>query len=420
MNILIFEAYTDANVGSCALVENAISELRSRFPQASIKVMAHRPEYFNKLYKIETFVDIFEYPFLKPKFSQYLWLLKTMLWMVSCWIVAPFLEPGKHIAKIMPFQNKLLPFLWADLTISVGAERINDKYYKNILFSLYTYSLVKRLKKKLILFPSTIGPFIFIWSKFLAKRVLRKIDLIYTRDQLSAEITEGLIGADSGNICKTIDLAILQEWIPRREALQMIPANMTDKIVGISAMRWSYFRNSIETPFSNYEAYLNEMTCLADTLVDIYRVKIVFYPTNFNMHGCRENDLATALEIRERMKRSQEVIVVDKLPTPAQLKGMLACSEVNITTRMHACILSTGSGTPTISINYLFKIREYMSSLGLSDFSKDIEEFNAEWALKAFARIWPERKQLRKAILSAIKIKTEELSIALDRMYDII
>lgn len=420
MNILIFEAYTDANVGSCALVENAITELRNRFPEASIKVMAHRPEYFNRLYGVETFADIFRYPFLQPRFSQYLWLLKTILWMVSCWIVAPFLESGKRTAKRVPFQNKLLPFLWADLAISVGAERINDKYYKNTLFSLYTYSLIKRLKKKLILFPSTIGPFIFTWSRYLAKRVLRKIDFIYTRDQLSAEITEGLIGAGSGNICKTIDLAVLQKWTPRKEALQMIPANETDKIIGISAMRWSYFRNSIETPFSNYEAYLKEMTYLADTLIDIYKAKIVFYPTNFNVHGCREDDLATALEIKDRMKKSQEVTVVDKLPTPAQLKGMLACSEVNITTRMHACILSTGSGTPTISINYLFKVREYMNSLGLSDFSKDIEEFNSEWALKSFARIWAERKQLRKAILCAINIKSEELSTALDRMYDII
>ena len=66
MKILIIEAYTDANVGSCALVENAIKLLNGLFPGADIRVMAHEPGVFHELYGVEAVRDIFEYPFLVP------------------------------------------------------------------------------------------------------------------------------------------------------------------------------------------------------------------------------------------------------------------------------------------------------------------------------------------------------------------
>ena len=162
-----------------------------------------------------------------------------------------------------------------------------------------------------------------------------------------------------------------------------------------------------------------QMAALADGLIERYGVRIVLYPTNFPVHGCREDDLTVSRAIAGRMRRGDEAAVVEELPTPAELKGMLACSELNITTRMHACILSTGSGTPTISVNYLFKVREYMRSLGLEAFSIDIEEFNAEWALETFGRMWPERGIWRGMIAAAIEEKKADLARAMERMDDL-
>jgi len=319
----------------------------------------------------------------------------------------------------MPFAGKLKPFLEADLVVSVGAERINDKFFKNVIFSLYTYDLVRKLGGKMVIFPSTIGPFIFGWSKFLARRVLGRVDLIYTRDELSTSITRDLVGKDARNIVETTDMAVLQKWIPREEALSLIGAGKDERIVGISAMRWSYFRNRVETVYSNYESYLDEMASLADSLISDYGVKIVLYPTNYPVHGCREDDLATSLEIRRRMKNAGNVRVIEDLPSPSVLKGMLACSQINITTRMHACIFSTGACVPTISVNYLFKVREYMRLLGLEEFSIDIEEFNAGWALGTFGRMWTERERWRGHLSEVVEEKKKSVTRAMERLNDL-
>jgi polysaccharide pyruvyl transferase WcaK-like protein len=115
------------------------------------------------------------------------------------------------------------------------------------------------------------------------------------------------------------------------------------------------------------------------------------------------------------MKNKACAHIIGTLPSPSELKGMLACSEVNITTRMHACILSTGASIPTISVNYLFKLKEYMHSLGLGDYSIDIEEFNADWALRAFDFLWQERPRWRAAISEAISKKQKQLDASMER-----
>lgn len=408
MNILIIEAYTDANIGSGALVENSLKILKENYPSANLRVMAHHPKAFHDLCAVDAVDDVFKYPFGQSRPRQVLWLLWSLIWMPLAWVAALGFPP-KLAAQLPVVGAKLRHFIWADIVVSVGAERINDKFFKNIVFSLYTYDLIFRLGKRMIIFPSTIGPFIFGWTRWLSSKILRNVDLIYTRDDLSEKTTKALPGISSEKVINTVDVAVLQGMIPRDQALQMIHANPDEKLVGISVMEWSYFKNKVETPYSNYPAYVREMANFADTVIDEFGVSVILYPTNYPENGCRENDVKTAFEVKSQMKSADKVRIIDKLPTPSQFKGMLACSEMNVTTRMHACILSTGAFVPTVSVNYLFKLAEYMNSLGLGDYSIDIEEFCAERALAVFREMWPQRAKWREHLKVMISEKQTTL-----------
>jgi len=405
--IIIIEAYTDANIGSGALVENSVNLLRQKYPDSTIRVMAHFPEAFATLCQIDAVPDFFFYPF---------WLSRTVFWMAV--IYAQLMVGGPHGVRF--FKNRIKDLLWADIVVSVGAERINDKFVKNIVFSLYTYLLVKKMGKKMVLFPCTIGPFLYWWTKCMAVRVLRMVDLIFTRDDLSYETVCKMPGVDHAKVVNTSDVAVIQKQIPADTARKMIGVQQSDEIVGISAMQWTYVANSIETPYSNYESYAHEMAKLADAIISQYNVTVVFYPTNYLLNGCREDDLSTAREIVEKMCQKKRTHIVDFLPTPSQLKGMLACSKVNITTRMHACIFSTGALVPTISVNYLFKIKEYMKSIGLKNFSIDIEQFNADLCLAAFDAMWHDQEKWRKIIQVSIIEKQQRLITSLERLDPVI
>lgn len=403
MNILIMEAYTDANIGSCALVENTLRILSRKYPHANIRLMAHAPKAFESLYNVPTVHDTFKYPFGRNRLVQLIWALKTLTWMLLVCLQLLFCR------RLFLFQRKLQDYLWADWVISVGAERINDKYFKNILFSLFTYWMVKRLGKTMILFPATIGPFLFGWSRRLCAIVFRSVDLIFTRDDMSAKLALQLKSLTSDKIVNTSDVAVLQDWCDSSQARRLLNVSESQQLVGVSVLKWTYFRNSEDTPYSNYNAYLQEMTSLIGQILARYPVTIILYPTNFPVHGCRENDLEVALEIYSRIPDKTRVSIVNTLHPPHIFKGLLACSEINITTRMHACILSTGAGVPTLSINYLFKLSEYMKSLGLSKYSFDIEHFNAADTFSSFEAMWNSRGVLRQHLHERIDAKKTHL-----------
>ena len=416
-NILIVEAYTDANIGSCALVENAIKIINTKFPNAKIKVMAQFPEAFRKLYGVDTMEDVFMLPEKLPVVKNVFWLMQNIAWLavvLLCILISGRKKLNSGVK--FPFKKRIDPLLWSDCIISVGAERLNDKYFKNIPFSLLTFWLAKLLGKKVIIFPATYGPFFFNWSKFFCKSVLPLVDLNYTRDDPSTQtLIEDLI-IPPGKVVSSVDVAVLQEPVNKKTAYGLIPANPDEVIVGISILRWSYFKNQMETAYSNYSAYVREMAKLVDYLVSNYDVSIVFYPTNFKIHGCTNDDLAVAYEIMAFIENKQRIKIIENLPTPDQLQGMLSCSAVNITTRMHACILSTNSCVPTISINYLPKLKGYMESLGLSEYSIDIEEFSAEKAINAFRLIWNDRSKWALHLSDVMKARKERLWKTMERL----
>ena len=349
VHFLIIEAYTDANIGSGALVENTVAILRERFPNAELRVMAHYPQAFFELCRVDAVEDIFHYPFGKTRLTQAVWLLQTLAWMSIVFIQSIILPRG----KILFLRTKVRDYLWADIVVSVGAERINDKYIKNILFSLYTYALVPRLGRSMVLFPCTIGPFLFKLTRWLTAKALKHVGLVYTRDNLSFKNTCELKGIDKKKVVNTSDVAVYQKQADRKRSLDMIGAEKNDRIVGISVMRWSYVANTKNTVYSNYESYVKEVAKLADILVKHYGVTIIFYPTNFPVRGCREDDVNTAREIKLKMRHKARSRIIETLPSPADFKGMLACSEVNITTRMHAYCLQGRMSQPYLSTIFL-------------------------------------------------------------------
>ena len=405
--ILITEAHTDANVGSGALVENAVQLLRERFPDARIKVAAIFPEAFSASCNVESVVDPYGYPYKKPTFVKIKWAIKTLFWMGA---VRMQVRPGCKAIRFYCF--KVRNYLWADWVVSVHAERIKESFHVDPLFTLFSFHIAHLLGKKVILFPCTLGPY-GLGTKMLVDRWLREVDLLYTRDDISFQLAHEAKGMDPKRIVACADVAVVQKAIGKDEALALIGCDPRDQLVGISVMRWRYIQGNL-SKYSNYRAYVLQMAKVADHLITTYGVKVVIYPTNYAIRGCTTEDREAVRDIYDAAECKARIVKIEQFLSPSELKGALACSEVNITTRMHACIFSTGAGVPTLSVNYLYKLREYMNSLGLGDYAIDIEDFNAEWMKAAFAKMWNRRPEIRQLIEARIKEKQGLLKAGMD------
>lgn len=412
LKILITEAYTDANVGSGALIENALSLLRERFPTAQIRVMAIYPHAFEELCHVESVPDPYRYPYKKPVLHKIIWLFSTFFWMALI-----RLQARKGLRKVRFFSSKIDHYLWADWVVSAHAERIKESFHVDALYTLFSFHIAHLLGKKVILFPCTLGPYGF-GTRPLVDRWLREVDVLFTRDDISYNLAHKAKGLAHEKIVNCSDVAVIQNYISREEALEIIGCSPQDKLVGVSVMRWRYIKGNV-SPYSNYASYVTEMAKLIDHLITTYGVKVVLYPTNYAIRGCTTEDREAIRAIYKAATRKESIVQTERFLKPEELKGALACSEVNIVTRMHACIFSTGANVPTLSVNYLYKLREYMESLGLADYSIDIEYFNAEWMQAAFDKMWNRRPEIRQQITQHMEAKRALLHEKMDTLRDL-
>jgi colanic acid/amylovoran biosynthesis protein len=421
VKILIIEAYSAANIGSGALVENSVRLLQKNFPGADIQILAQSPESIQKLTGLRCHHELIILPLQQHRVKQVLWLMSTTLWMCLHIVAARLRRFGLIIPEsLYTFDPKALRAVMmvreADMIVSVGAERINDNFYKAIIFSLYTLWVVQGYKKFLVLFPQTIGPFHSAVTRFLSSKVLSGCDVVFLRDRKSADIVKA-IGVSGPLIVNTCDVAVLQPAIDADKAKRLlkeagVPVN-GKPLVGISVMQWSYIRAKGK---SGYQDYKRAIATVADEFIEKKGAHILFIATNVLAEGCREDDVAAARDVMELMRRPDGATILGKVYTPAQMKGIMGTLEFCLVTRMHACIFSTGICTPTASINYQFKLKEYMKLIGLGDYTVDIDAVTADELRNLLERAWNDRESTRELLRQNITAWAAKLEAEMARL----
>jgi polysaccharide pyruvyl transferase WcaK-like protein len=423
MKILIIEAYSAANIGSGALVENSIRLLRKNFPGADIDVLAQTPESIHKLTGAPCHYELISLPLGQPRMKQVLWLGITSLWMFVHVLAVLLKRIGIAVPiTLYTFNPRTLTAVRkvreADMVVSVGAERINDNFYKAIIFSLYMLWMVQTYGKFLVLFPQTIGPFHFKLTRFLSARVLSGCDLVFLRDQKSYDIIKA-IGVNGPDIINTCDVAVLQPAIDASSAKSLlseagVPVDERP-LVGMSVMQWSYVKAQ---GGSGYKEYTRAIAATADEFIASKGVRVLFIATNIRTEGCREDDVAAAQDIMALMQHREGATILDRVYTPSQLKGIMGLLELCLVTRMHACIFSTGIFTPTASINYQFKLKEYMTLMGLGDYTVDIDVVTTEQLLALMERAWQDRAKNREVLRRVITDWSANLEAEMAKLPD--
>ena len=425
MKILIIEAYSAANVGSGALVENSVSLLKKNFPGAEIEILAQAPPSIAALTGLPTYHELITLPLGKSRFEQVLWLLRTGIWMFFHTLFALLHRLGITVSEHLYTYNKetltaLRKLKAADMVVSVGAERINDNFYKAILFSLFMLCVAKGYGKPLVLFPQTIGPFHFALTRWLSARVLSWCNLVFVRDQRSLETVQEL-GVSSEKVIRTCDVAVIQPAIDKEKAWELLEKagipNNGKPVLGISAMKWSYIKAEGK---SGYQDYCRAVATVADEMIAQQGVRVAFIATNILSQGCREDDVAAAQDIIALMQHKPETVILDTVYSPAELKGIAGQMDLCMVTRMHACIFCTGIHTPTVSINYQFKLKEYMTQMGLGEYTVDLDRVDVASLRKITTAGWENRTEMRKTLEESVNHWSADLHTNITKITEII
>lgn len=375
--IVIAEAGSANNVGSMALIENAIRIARMKNEGCDITVLSNDPNSVRKAlqkdnYKqIEVIHDMFVIP-NKGTIGKLFWLIQNILFILYSRFLLLF---SKHISWGLCGQKKLIirKAEMADYIYCIGAERINDIYFKTALLSLYAIGTYARMGKKLIHLSLTIGPVFNKSTIFVAKNVLNHSYAIFVRDQKSYDILKEW-KCKATYIFNSYDIALLQDSNKRLIDSLLKEFQITPGFIGLSALDWAF--RKVQGP-ARMPEYIQSIAITLDYIIDKYNRNIVITPTVTNVYN-KKGDDEIADEIIAKMKNGKRVTNIHRVLTPIEMATLFTQCHFSIVTRMHAAILCSGAGNkPVIAINYLYKLREYMKNIGFEKYSIDIDYVNA-------------------------------------------
>lgn len=266
----------------------------------------------------------------------------------------------------------------AEYVYCIGAERINDIYYKTALLSLYAIGTYIKMGKKLVHLSLTIGPVFNKSTICMAKNILNNSHAIFVRDQKSFDILKEW---DCKAPCQfnSYDIALLQRINPLKANGLLAEFGIRPGFVGVSCINWLFRKANGPVRQNEYEQAIAQTL---DYIIERYKFQIVFTPTVVGVGS--SDDVCIGKHIIQKMNNSAEVIAIKRLLSPVEMATLYSQCTFSIVTRMHAAILCSGAGKhPIIAINYLYKLREYMKNILCEEYSIDIDYTNST-ELKSF------------------------------------
>lgn len=402
VNILLIDANSVYHVGNAALLESTIVQMKSKFPGAKITILAFDPDSIGKMFPEH---KVLECLWAKP-FSEYSktgkirWTIRECLWTL-CNTLNYVLFKKLYVLmnpRMYTFSSTkravLKAFSQSDIVVSISGEMLSDHNWKRLPLFLYGYWLGYAMGKIVSIYPQSIGPLDKKFTKLIVQYVLRRCDLVFPRDKISLAIVNKL-NIPKNKVHLVPDVAVNQPHISSDEAKIMLSKEGVDlsrrPLVGIAISKFKE---------SDYQKYFSVIKKFCHFIVTNLKGTVVLVSPNMP-YKQEVSDFHLAQTLYNELSCKDNVNLLSNLYSPSEFKGMLGELDLFISSRMHASILATMIGTPTITINSQPKLKGYMEMIHQGNWSCDVQDFTIEKAKELVENILVNNGQVRKSLAVA-------------------
>ena len=296
-------------------------------------------------------------------------------------------------------EYRYLPFYRGyDIVISVGGDNFGDDYGEPGRY-FEAIELAKKAGAKTVIWGASIGPFHDDNAAARWARILKQVDLITAREDLTVAYLESLGVAD--NVRPVADPAFLMPacepdsviGIPDRPGKMVVGIGMSDLVT-----RYGYGISGDEymRAFTGFIRYLRE--ALDATVVLVPHVIGTAVGTN---------DMTACQEVIRHLPISSDLAILDESYDARQMKYCISQCDFFVGARTHSTIAALSTGVPTISIAYSAKAWGINKAvLDTDEFVMPIKEVSYNRLTRCFAKLRDRaseiRAQLRERIPSVL------------------
>jgi polysaccharide pyruvyl transferase WcaK-like protein len=352
MKVLVINSDVAVNRGDRAILEGVVALIRETFPDAQITGLSEQPE------------------------------------RDAGWFGISMLAQSIHSVRLLDFVRLYRACKAADLVLWGGGEILKD--YTNQL-ALWYWSLkmavLSRAAARLIGVFQGIGPTYDAKSKWLIARTVSRMDRFVVRDYDSR--TKLLAwGVAPDKVIASFDPAILAPDAPPKPSDRAEPtAPPAQPMAAMAPRDWFHYdlgqrlphhwRSSRTQPATN-KLYRARLVDILDRLNERFG-RVVLVP----MHMTQDVDLCTSLRAQAQRPSTIQILDEEGL-SPTDLRRVLSQARVMVAFRLHAAIIASSSGVPTITYYYVDKGKAYTEQVGLQDYSRPVERLLEDGAVQEF------------------------------------
>ncbi len=397
--------YATSNLGVNALTDGALRCVLRRFPEARISLLDYGRSSESFTYRHDggdAAVAV-----VPMRFSKHLFLPNNIALLIAAALLLRLIPFGRMKARWAARWPVLQHLSSVDIAAAgSGGDSFSDIYgLRRFLFVSLPQILVLLMGRRLVLLPQTIGPFRHPLARALARGIMRRSALVYSRDRTGLQRARQLCGTrrSSGRVRFCYDMAFAVEPSPSspQHLDELTVIAQPRPLVGLNVSGLLYIGGYTRRNMFGLKAdYPRLLGLIVDTVLRRHDGDIVLVPHVFGANNA-ESDEAACHRLCERLRMITDTRRIHIPPLPydqRDVKLLIGRCELFIGSRMHACIAALSQGVPAIGIAYSRKFAGVMETLGLESLAIDLRTETADSVVRMIDNIYDSRRSVRAAL----------------------
>ena len=414
---LLGAALNTGNMGVSALAESAIKCVLLRWPDAEITLLdSGRVVGEEKLRIGDKILCIKKLPI---RFCKNIFLENHFI--VLCFYAFLFrIVRGERFREFCARRNESIRrILQIDIVADItGGDSFSDIYgMRRFLIGFLRKWLVLLFNKDLLMLPQTYGPFKRSLTRVMARYILKRAKLIYSRDEAGVEYVNLLLNnRGSGKVRFVPDVAFVLDarkpsHIDIEPSADARERHSTVVGLNISGLLFNggYNRDNMFGLGSNYRELVY---AVAEMLLKQQKVSVLLIPHVFPRAGNEvESDSDACLEIYGQLKQIYpcKIFIVKGQYDQGEIKYIIGLCDFFIGSRMHACIAAMSQYIPTVGLAYSKKFQGVFESVNLGNCVVDVRSCDGQKVLDMIESAFKKRNQIHNQLKQVIPQVTENI-----------
>jgi colanic acid/amylovoran biosynthesis protein len=388
------------NMGMNALTAGTLKSFIERYPQGKLFLLEYGRELIT--FDVEMAGEVVSVQLINIRFSKKFYLKNNIAWLLMLACFARLLSIGQLGQSIIARSFCLSRVADADIVVSLaGGDSFSDTYgLSRLLYVSLPQLLAIVLGKKMVVLPQTIGPFNSAVAKIIAKTILRRAMLIYSRDHEGVTETRKLIGSSDRNgkvrFCYDVGF-VLDPVRPKNMGFPFDSPKETERpVIGlnISGLLYmgGYSRNNMFGLKIDYKELIPNLT---ELMIRKHNATVMLVPHVFGTDG--ESDSVVCREVYAYLKEryDENLLIASGEYNQSEIKYIIGLCDFFIGSRMHACIAALSQNIPTVSIAYSNKFIGVMDTIGVAELVADPRRLGKEEIVRVISDAFEHRAGLR-------------------------